>query len=79
MYRKIALGLGLVLDFVGMIVFLVYVENYEYYGYYDGYGITPFLIYGASAAIVGFLLLFFGIVLPHPTAEPVSGNNDIKK
>lgn len=79
MFRKIALGLGLVLDFVGMMVFLVYVENYEYYRYYDGYGITPFLPIGAIAAIVGFLLLFFGIVYPHPTAEPVSGNGDTKE
>jgi hypothetical protein len=79
MFRQVALGLGLVLNFVGLIVFLIDVRNFEYFGYYIDFGIPHFLAIGLVAAIVGFLLLFFGIVYPHPTPEPAPKKDDIRE
>ena len=83
MLRQLALGLGLLLDFCGMIVFLSIVVNRNQY-WYDGlsysigqwsvnYGVfIAFVALGAIAIITGFIMLCVGILYPHKTLEATS-------
>jgi hypothetical protein len=80
MFRQLVLGLGLLLDFCGMIVFLAIVANRNQY-WYDGasyfigqwslgYGVfIAFVALGAIAITAGFVMLCVGILYPHQTLE----------
>jgi hypothetical protein len=83
MIRQFALGLGLVLDFCGIVVFLTIIVNLgQYWIHSDIYNIgvwnlsnSAFLYFvglGAFSIIAGFLLLCVGILFPHQTPEPAS-------
>lgn len=88
MIRQLALGLGLILDFCGMIVFLTIFTNLGQYWMYSAvYNIgvwnlsnSMFLAFvglGVVSIIAGFLLLSVGILFPHQTPEPASEEEDI--
>jgi len=90
MIRRLALGLGLVLDFCGMIVFLTIIANHgRYWNDNNVYNIgvwnlsysafLSFVALGAISIIAGFLLLCFGILFPHQTPEPASEEDVIKE
>jgi len=84
MIRQLALGLGLVLDFCGMIVFLIVISNLDQVFYYqDIYYIGAFgavshfvffsfVAFGVASMIAGFSLLCLGILYPHQTPESAS-------
>ena len=89
MIRQIALGLGLVLNFCGMVVFLIIIRNLDQVFYYrDVYNIGgwymshfvffSFVALGAASIIAGFSLLCVGILFPHKTPEPASEDDVIK-
>jgi Ni/Fe-hydrogenase subunit HybB-like protein len=90
MIRQFALGLGLVLNFCGMIVFLtIFVNLGRYWIYSDVYNIgvwnmsnsvfLAFVALGVISIIAGFLLLCIGILFPHQTPEPASEEDIIKE
>lgn len=91
MIRQIALGLGLVLDFCGMIVFLIIISNFDqvfyyqdmYYigafGYMSHFVFFSFVAFGVASMITGFSLLCLGILFPHQTLEPASEEDVIKE
>ena len=90
MIRRVALGLGLVLNFCGMIVFLAIIVNLvRYWNYNDAYYIgvwtlsysafLSFVALGAISTIAGFLLLCVGILFPHQTPEPAAEKDVIKE
>lgn len=91
MIRQLALGLGLVLDFIGMIVFLIIISNLDqafyyrdvYYigqfGYVSHFVFFSFVAFGVASMIAGFSLLCLGILFPHQTPEPVSEEDAVKE
>jgi ABC-type multidrug transport system permease subunit len=89
MLRQLALGLGLLLDFCGMIVFLSIVVNRNQYWYDSAsysigqwsvnYGVfMAFVALGATAIIAGFAMLCVGILYPHQTLEATSEKEEDK-
>jgi uncharacterized membrane protein len=91
MIRQLALGLGLVLVFCGMIVFLIIISNLDQVLYYqDGYYIgafgyvshfvfSSFVAFGVASMLTGFSLLCLGILFPHQTPESASEEDIVKE
>lgn len=91
MIRQLAQGLGLVLDFCGMIAFLIIISNLDqvfyyrdlYYigafGYMSHFAFFSFVAFGVASMIAGFSLLCLGILFPHQPSESASEEDVVKE